>query len=74
MDYTCEFCEATKCADDMAILDPVIECRDCADAEEFYWAGQYSADAHTHDLAGCYELDDPKHPEWAERLMERAGV
>ena len=74
MNYTCENCDKTFHKDDMHMIDPVQECLACLEASVDYWYGQYAhAHAHTHNPAAGYDLDDPKHPGWAERKFELVG-
>lgn len=42
-------------------------CDPCIEKEAARWAAYYAA--HRVDPGG-YDADDPKHPEWADRLAE----
>ena len=64
------------CIEDGVLYDDDIEpmCDDCRDekyyAQSLYWGKMYRAERRP--LEGGYELTDPKHPEWAERVLEMA--
>lgn len=73
-DYTCEFCGEGGDRCDMATLEPVVECHDCARAVADWWYGQYRAEHGAADLDGGYDLDDPKHPSWADRQFEKVDA
>lgn len=73
MNYTCENCDEDFDLDDMHMIDPVQTCVNCAEADAAYWYDQYRASGHQPEVSGGYDLDDPKHPEWAERKFELVG-
>jgi len=74
LDYVCEFCHEGGDRYDMATLEPIVECVDCAEKVADWWYRQYRADRRDVDLDGGYDESDPKHPSWADRQFEKVDA